>query len=813
MTLRYEKPCDMELSFLSIVCQISNLRVMRIRSLLVFVLFFATFLFAATPTLIVGVVLESESDLPIKDATITYVSGKRLGETDSDGRFELTVDSRNAILIFKKDGYDSVQVELQDYADLFDMVVSMQTTSDIRNLGTSTVVGGGGDKVQWNFERKVNLDKLEDAAGMRFDVTEHLSQMPGISGQKDFSSALYYEGSRAGDVAYHLGRLRVPNMRHLDVGFPGNLSIINPHILSAIQIHDHYGEGPIGQGLATSVQYIPEQTKGDWGLRGTAGIVLQEVVVDAPWLFWDSFRFAFRRLDEEMLKNLGEKFFTEFRKRGGDCVENCNVKSSDPFDLTAYDVYAQFNGSDSIGNTWALRTLYSSDDYSIHQDTSTAYDKVNSIDIIEGKQEYLVVGAEYNSKFGTSAHAGIVREVLGDTLRDTTGFRSSTDAKENATFIDAYEQTHTTLSGGLDKNFKGSILGSKLSGALLYEHHFVEREYPSVGSSVSDDFNTGVLSGVGRLNWQSDYSQKILSLGAVADAFQEHEAAPTASFDFDQNLSKVDTAYWRFIANTAYRSDWKPYYDDGNLTGRLESGVSAKLGLGYNSKYLIAQGSGFGRYYPDPLLPMPKAYAHYNDVTPIDFAWVAGASGTLELKTSHHFSMATNVSSVYGEYELDGGHSLPWEANSRLDILSHFRYYPRKDSIVSVIITHHAALHRPLYYYEIRPNDESQSRGTRRLKDLGEFTDMFRTDARVNLDLFGNKYIFRSARFYVEVDNIFANLDVDALKFLGSENGRERSWVTRDSNDNADDGYDLVPFMAKGMGLYVQFGIEVQLGI
>ena len=786
---------------------------MRLRSLIVFVLFLAVAVFAATPTLIVGVVLESETDLPVKDVEIAYVSGKKVGETDSDGRFELTVDSKNASLIFKKPGFDSVSVELQDFADLFDMVVTMQTTADVRNLGTSTVVGGGGDKVQWTFERKVNLDKLEDAAGMRFDVTEHLSQMPGISGQKDFSSALYYEGSRAGDVAYHLGRLRIPNMRHLDVGFPGNLSVVNPHILSGIEIHDHYGEGPIGQGLATSVQYIPEQTKGEWGLRGTAGITLQEVVVDAPWMFWDSFRFAFRRLDDEMLKNLGEKFFTEFRKRDGDCVENCNVKSSDPFDLTAYDVYAQFNGSDSSGNTWALRTLYSSDEYSIHQDTSTAYDQVNSIDIIEGKQEYLVIGAEYNSRFGTSAHAGFVREAVGDTLRDTTGFRSTANSKDAATFIDGYEQTHTTLTGGLDKNFKGTILGSKLSGAVLYEHHIVERKYPDFGGNLSDDFQTGVLSGAGRLNWQSDYSQKILSVGAIADA-GEHEAAPTASVDFEQNLSKIDTAYWRLFANAAYRSDWKPYYDDGDLTGRLESGVSGKVGVGYNSKYFVAQGSGFGRYYPDPLLPMPKAYAQYNDVTPIDFAWVAGASGTVEFKTSHHFSMATNVSSVYGEYELDGGKSLPWEANSRFDILSHFRYYPRKDSIVSVIITHHAALHRPVYYYKITPSDPSdRSNGTRRLKDYHDFTDMFRTDARVNLDLFGNKYFFRSARFYVEVDNVVANLDVDALKFLGSENARERSWVTRDDNENSADGYDLVPFMAKGMGLYVQFGVEVQLGI
>ena len=121
---------------------------------------------------------------------------------------------------------------------------------------------------------------------------------------------------------------------------------------------------------------------------------------------------------------------------------------------------------------------------------------------------------------------------------------------------------------------------------------------------------------------------------------------------------------------------------------------------------------------------MPKAYAQYKDITPVDYAWVLGANAKVDWKTSHHFSMSTNISSVYGEYELDEG-SLPWEANSRLDIVSHFRYYPRKDSLFSIILTHHAALHRPLYYYNITPSYTDVSgkeavryNGTRRLRDL-----------------------------------------------------------------------------------------------
>ena len=243
------------------------------------------------------------------------------------------------------------------------------------------------------------------------------------------------------ELFYHLGQLRIPNMRHLDMGFPGNLSVVNPHTLSGIEIHDHYGSGPLGQGLATSVQYIPEQTPGEWGIKGSMGLTVQEVVLDMPWFFWDSFRISFRRLDPEMLKNLGEKFFTEFRKRGAECDDDddCRVKSSDPFDLSAYDVYAQLNGSDSLGDTWALRTLYSYDEYAVRQDTATKMDKVNSVNIISGEQEYLVLGAEYNSRFGTSVHAGFVREYLSDTLRDTTGFRERTSNYAGETsFIDAY---------------------------------------------------------------------------------------------------------------------------------------------------------------------------------------------------------------------------------------------------------------------------------------------------------------------------------------------------------------------------------------
>src|SRR5574344_83119 len=260
--------------------------------------------------------------------------------------------------------------------------------------------------------------------------------------------------------------------------------------------------------------------------------------------------------------------------------------------------------------------------------------------------------------------------------------------------------------------------------------------------------------------------------------------------------------------------DWTSEWDDGELVSAVESGASAKLGTGYRTKRLTWNVHGFGRYYYDPELPVPQAYAHYRELSDAEYAWVSGASGTLEARTLHHFALGTNASSIYGEYSLADGRSLPWQANSRLDMVTFFRYYPRKDSLVSVVLSHHAAWHRPLYYYEIKPsNTATGDRGTRKIRDYNDFTDLYRTDIRVNLDLKGNFAFFRDVRFYVEADNVFANLDSDALRFLGSDNDRQRSQVTDDYDGVASNGYKLIPFMAKGMGLYLQFGVEANFRI
>jgi hypothetical protein len=74
-------------------------------------------------------------------------------------------------------------------------------------------------------------------------------------------------------------------------------------------------------------------------------------------------------------------------------------------------------------------------------------------------------------------------------------------------------------------------------------------------------------------------------------------------------------------------------------------------------------------------------------------------------------------------------------------------------------------------------------------------------------------FFLENVRFFVEADNIFSSLDIKALRFLGGENARERSVAVRDEDGDSKNGFDIVPFMAKGMGFYFQFGIEGNFGL
>jgi hypothetical protein len=737
-----------------------------------------------------GVVVEELADNPIPYTDIAYISGKTLGQSDDKGRFEFELESRNAILVFKKNGYDSVVVEMQDFADLLDVVVSMR--SNAKHLGSATVIGGGSGGA-WQNPRTLAVQRLEDAAGLRFDLTEHLSQISGISGQMDFSSNLYYDGSRAEEIAYHLGELRIPNMRHLDIGFPGNLSVLNPHAIGNINISEHYGSNPFNQGLAGAVQFEPRNVD-DFRTSISAGTALREIYMEGPWLFWDGFAFSARYLEPSMLKNMGEKFFTEFRKKGESCDE-CPEPESNSFSISAMDIYARFFGRDSSYNSWALTGLYANDKYSIKQDTST---------IIQGSEAYSLASVEYKTLGGTIFYAGVVSQEISDTLRNTFSFREREcdydgipicpDAFLN--FIDGHKKSHLTASAGISWEQT-----DKLGFALLYDFHDISKNWVDFGEKQNATLNDNVFQANA---YYKIFGNNTLGAGGIFSLSSE-QVRPLASLDMEKRIGDNFAVF----GNAAWRSDWDEV---------LNSGASAKAGTRLALGGFKISTHLFGRYYPEPILPIPQAYEHYMEQQGVDFGWVRGGQITFDFHSLHRVAFQSNISHVYGEYELPGGSSLPWQANSSLDMVSHLRIYPRSDSLLSLILSHRAAINKPLYEWAIIPSRieyGEQIQGQRHIKYANETTSLFRTDVRLNLDLKSRvKIIFlENVRFYVEADNIFSALNINALHFLGGENARERSVAVRDRDGDSRNGFDIVPFMAKGMGFYLQFGVEGNFGL
>jgi len=727
-----------------------------------------------------GVVVEESADNIIPYANISYISGKALGQSDDRGRFEFDLDSRNAILVFKKNGFDSTIVEMQDYGDLLDVVVSMR--SNAKYLGSATVVGGGGT---WQNPHIVSVQKLEDAAGFRFDLTEHLSQMPGMSGQMDFSSNLFYDGSRSEEIAYHLGEFRIPNMRHLDIGFPGNLSVINPHAVENINISEHYGANPFNQGLAGSIQF-EQRNASDFKADVSLGTTLREIYMEGPWLFWDGFAFSARYLEPSMLKNMGEKFFTEFKKTNESCDE-CS-KDRNSFSLFSADLYGRFFGRDSLHNSWAITGLYANDEYSIRQDTTA---------IIQGSQFYGLTFAEYKTLGGTNIYAGVISKQTSDSLRDTSAFRKyepePNSRPEFWNFIDGYEKSHLTASAGISWEQT-----SNLGFAILYDFHKVSKKWHFMENE--NILNDNVFQANAHYTIANGYNansiQSVFGAGGIF-SLSSKEVAPLASLDIEKGTGK-DVA---IFGNAAWRSDWDE---------KLNSGGVVKAGARYSLGALKISAHGFGRYYPKPVLPIPSAYEYYKELQEVDFGWVRGSQLTLDFHTLHVLAFQSNISHIHGKYELPDGNSLPWQANSRIDMVSHLRIYPRSDSLLSFIISHRAALDRPLYEWEIIP-----AQWQRHIKYADETVSLFRTDIRLNLDLKSKARVFflEQVRFFVEADNIFAPLDIKALRFFGGENARERSVAVRDADGDSTNGFDIVPFMAKGMGFYLQFGIEGTFGI
>lgn len=778
---------------------------------------------------VVGLVLDAEKGEPVGQVKISLQSGKVLGYSKSNGRFEITVNSHNVILLFTRNSYKPAELDLTDLTELIDVEVSME--SEVISLADKDTVSRRPASRELGQAR--TMEELELMQGMRIDLNDHLRQLPGVSGMNEFTNDISVWGSRTNDVTHYLGQSRIPSLRHLDIGFPGNQSVLNPRLLKSITLSDNLAKGPINQGNSSALVYDlkegdPNNITGDV----VFGTVNREINLSGYW-GGRTFIVSGRYLEPTFLSNLGDHFFTEpkearLRDRGRSC-DSC--KSLDtPFKFRTMDGYIGTFYRDSTGAFSRHSVIALDDYYRVIQDVSLTKESEPQV-IVEGTQDGTMYAYEALSpgESGDLQYAfGIMRRNRQETFRDTL---PSTDTRG-----EGYPWYPPNGNGGSDNligdagtqdlqfntsfqwNSASKLLGAAFSYGLDLEYLNQGRDFSDIQDTFSrEERALDYAMGNGLLRFKWDVGEK-----------QTLEAAAGASLVY-QSLFEDQDPGLKTVAPLASLRYTRPLF--GNATGFGELAIRENTSIqptGFNRIEAVTTSSAEGkigteaawtdaikmtaslysRFYKDPTLPTPEIFWNYAETHSSDYAYANGGNVTVAWLPSHHFGMNVNASVVQGDYHLEKGGHLPWEANRSLDLVSNIRIVPRRDSLLSFIVTYGANNDAPLYEYTgLYDNANRRTTERRTVGVNGQFETVSRqrTDVRLNLDLKSKWRPLESMRFFFEADNIFADAESEAFSWLGGANERRRGWSRANVNG------DLVPVVTRGLGLYIVFGFEGKL--
>lgn len=780
---------------------------------------------------VVGLVQDGEKGEPIGQVEIALKSGKILGYTNSNGRFEINVNSRSAVLVFTRHTYKTLDLDLSDLTELVDVEVSMQ--SDVIELTEKDTVSRGPRR---QFDQAKTMEELELMQGMRIDLNDHLRQLPGVSGMNEFTNDISVWGSRTNDVTHYLGQSRIPSLRHLDIGFPGNQSVLNPRLLKSITVADNLAKGPINQGNSSALVYDLKEGDPNY-ITGDVvfGTVNRELNMTGYW--GDrTYIISGRYLEPTFLANLGTKFFTDpkdarLKNQGKPCDTTITCRDiKEPFKFSTMDGYVGTFTRDSTG-AYARHSIIGLDDtYEVNQDVSKTLDASVPQTIVKGTQDGWMYAYEALTPYATGDlqySFGFLNRNREETFRDTLA--PSSDASASYPwFFAAGDHVENLIGDGQAKDLQVNTsfqwnANEKLWGATY--GYGIDWEY----SQEIRDFRD-ISPGTPHLRVPQDYAlaNTLFRLKWMLSGKQTLEAAAGAGFVY-QGAFEGDQAGIHTPAPAASLRYARPI--PGNLTGsaevairqntalapsglnRLEafttSSAEGKLGLegGWKDEVKFTS-SLYSRFYKDPRLPEPEVFWNYLETHSSDFAYVNGGNVTASWLPSHHIGMNVNASVVQGDYHLEDDTYLPWEANRTMDLVSNIRLLPRSDSLLSFILTYAVNNGVPLYEYTGMVTSGSQtSTHQRTIQPSSNFPTVSRqrTDVRVNLDLKSHWRPLEGMRFFFEADNIFADATSPAFTWLGGDNRRRRGWTRANPNG------DLDPVVTKGMGLFIMFGFEGRL--
>jgi len=818
----------------------------------VFALFLSQASLALADMDVVGVVIDAQSDMPVPKVRFFDPDSQFLGASDDQGHFQLSVP-RPKELTLRKNGYRTNVLGLAQVGDPLDISVSLEPIGT--RLDDRTIDGAPTAR---RTKVPTTITGIEEMAGLRFDLQEHLRTLPGVSGTREFTSEVSVYGSRSGDVVHLLGPFAIPNLRHLDLSFPGNTSVLSPRVLQSIKLEHDPSKGPLEQGLASAIQYQPLVPSGEH-IESTVSLGLTNRELDlATPLAGDATLVASGRwLDPTLLKLLGDRFFAGVLLDGKNSSSRDTSKlKSTNFDLAAFDGFAR--ASMPIGSFQASVTaMGASDDHKFELYAGSKGDEFPVV-ISKGDAQHLVTFGqiEGDASFGyVQGYAGRVYTASANQYGDTSGYswaHSHNKYVYDYMYWAALKTTRTDDRAGATWRPTATLLGAEPE--LLGVFHVISDE-----RTRGRELNNGdVVSGTnittyrvqntldyqsartaGRLRWPLASGTVGLSLGAlwVSDVDAAPEASlswsgPLAGFGIDANASLRQEEHAQAVR----------YGVLGN--GRTTS-MEAKLGAGHPLPGgLNLSMAAYVRGLANPALPSPEMWwqipqaeagheASLGDVFADVYhgvsgsgssnltATVTGLTGELDWRSFHTVQMQVNASTVHGQYQLPDGRSLDWEANRKADFQTLVRIHPRRDTLLSILFSHSASLGKPYYRYTFDTSARTVSISPDSLSQaIPDLQDLFRTDMRIQLDLKSTIPPFKSFRFYFEAQNLFANFDADWAKPLGGGNARQRGWQpVRDLyGSSVTEDRPLVynrvaPLFANGTGLFFSFGIEGNLSL
>ena len=781
--------------------------------------------FAETDVL--GTAVDAASDLPVPRVRAFSADSTFLGSSDAQGRFELRLE-RPIEVTFRKEGYKDKLVALADVSDLLDLTVALDP------LGSA--IEGRTVVARNDAARKApgSIAVLESVGGMRMDLQEHLKNLPGVSGTREFSSEVSIYGCRTSDVAHVLGPFRIPNLRHLDYSFPGSESVLNPRMLQGISVEHDPTTGPLEQGLASALKYQPLRPSQDhhefilsWGLTN------RELDAYGP-VGNGTYAVSGRWLDPSLMNHLASRFFVGDRPQAT-TDKNKKAPTYSSLDLQAFDGFARVE--QGFGAFAASATaMGSSDDHTVK--VLADHDGVeNYITVQRGSKSDGVAFGELQGETSAGfldAYAGAVYGTETVLLSDT--LQRDPKNPEGAWQFDwaAWKQDRTDARAGLSLLPGARVWGMEseilvaadlLDDSRLYGQTFkggalgtgVDDVRPMFGGPHDEDLSYTRLHGMLRLRERTstDSSRWGLSVGGLWA--QGADPLPEATLSW---MGPAAGLGW--TANVSLRgSEHVEAVEFAHLGIRTTAGVEAKVGAGRRVGPVELSSAVYWRGLRDPELPEAPFFWVIPWAQRPSSANVWG--GTLQAKwtTWHYLQIQTNLSRVQGEYDFGGGRTLDWDANRDFDAWTVAKIHPRGDSLFSVILSHSASFGKPQYRYRIDTLARTlQVEVDPAAVDHPSYGDQFRTDARAELDIPTNLPPMRSVRFYVEVQNVFGQFSGDWARWLGGDNFRQRSWAPVRVDPSTGRMYasngTLVgadPLYARGTDLMVSFGIEGKLGI